>query len=171
MAKTYKIPIKPIVPILLLLFVAAVTAAVAWCFRSGLTWSAISLMAIGGPLAMLYWYMLYINPKRAAITVADEGVLLSAPPFASAVIPWASVEKVFPGNLRIDETLAVAKSRKIMQFAGYQSGLVELKSGDEAVIVTNRPDVLCIRTGERYYLLGPSDLEGFTADVEAKMGT
>ena len=171
MANTYKIPIKPIIPILLLIFVAAVTAAVSWCFRSGLTWSGISLMAIGGPLAMLYWYMLYINPKRAVITVADEGILLSAPPFASAVIPWAAVEKVFSGNLKTDETLAVAKSRKIMQFAGYQSGLVELKSGGEAVIVTNRPDVLCIRTGDRYYLLGPSALEDFTADVKAKLGT
>jgi len=167
MASTYKIPMKPIVPALLLIFVVGVTAAVAWCFRSGLTWSGISLAAIAGPLAMLYWYMLYINPKRAAITVADEGLLLAAPPFASAVIPWASVEKVFPGNLRLDDNLAVAKSRKIMQFAGYQSGLVELKGGEEAVIVTNRPDVLCIKTAERLYLLGPSDLEGFVGDVEA----
>lgn len=170
MASTYKIPIKPIVPALLLVFVVAVTAAVAWCFRSGLTWSGISLLAIAGPLSMLYWYMLYINPKRAAITVADEGVLLAAPPFASAVIPWASVEKVFRGNLKTDPALAVAKSRKIMQFAGYHSGLVELTGGEEAVIVANRPDVLCLKTAERIYALGPSDLDGFVRDVEAARG-
>lgn len=170
MAKTYKIPMKPIIPILLLLFVAAVTGAVAWCFRSGLMWSAISLIAIGGPLSMLYWYMLYINPKRASITVADEGILLSAPPFASAVIPWASVENVFPGNLATDETLTIKKSKKIMQFAGYRSGLVELESGDEAVIVSNQKDVLCIKTSDRYYLLGPSDLEGFIQEVETTRG-
>jgi len=169
MANTYKIPMNRLVLAALLLFVAAVTAAVAWCFRSGLTWSAISLIAVAGPLSLLYWYMLYINPKRAAITVAEEGILLSAPPFASAVIPWASVEKVFRGNLKTDESLAVAKSRKIMQFAGYRSGLVELTGGEEAVVVANRPDVVCIRTAERYYLLGPSDFESFAGEVEAAM--
>ncbi|WP_419784865.1 PH domain-containing protein [Pseudodesulfovibrio sp.] len=167
MANTYKIPMKPIIPALLLVFVVGITAVVAWCFRSGLTWSGISLAAIAWPLSLLYWYMLYVNPKRASITVADEGILLAAPPFASAVIPWASVEDVFPGNLKTDEKLTVARSRKTMQFAGYNSGLVDLTSGDEAVIVANRTDVLCIKTAERYYLLGPSDLEGFTADVEA----
>lgn len=55
----------------------------------------------------------------------------------------------------------------MMQFAGYRSGIVELKSGKEAVIVANRPDVMCLQTEERFYLLGPSDIEGFTADVNA----
>lgn len=169
--KTYKVPMKKIVLIALLIFVACVTAAVAWSFRSGLMWTGICLIAVAGPLSMLYWYMLYINPKRAVITVADEGILLAAPPFASAVIPWASVEKAFPGNLKKDATLAVKKSRKIMQFAGYHSGIVELESGEEAVIVANQPDVLCIKTSERYYLLGPSNLEDFIRDVEETMGT
>ncbi|MEF2232325.1 MAG: PH domain-containing protein [Pseudodesulfovibrio sp.] len=169
MANTYKIPMNRLVLAALLLFVAAVTAAVAWCFRSGLTWSAISLIAVAGPLSLLYWYMLYINPKRAAITVAEEGILLAAPPFASAVIPWAAVEKVSRGDLKSDADLAVVKSRKIMQFAGYRSGVVELAGGGEAVIVTNRPEVLCIRTAERVYLLGPSDFEAFAAEVEAAL--
>lgn len=166
MAKTYKIPMKTIVIVGFLLFVVAVTAAVTWCFRSGLMWSAICLIAVAGPLSMFYWYMLYVNPKRASITVADEGILLSAPPFASAVIPWASVLKVFPGNILVDDTIKIKKSKKFMQFAGYRSGIVELESSKEAVIVANRPDVLCIQTEDRYYLLGPADLEDFTAEVD-----
>lgn len=167
MATVYKIPMKKIILAGFLIFVAAVAAAVTWSFKSGLLWTAICLIAVAAPLAVLYWYMLYINPKRTTITVADEGILLAAPPFASAVIPWASVEKVFPGNLVTDSALKVKKARKIMQFAGYRAGVVELESSAEAVIAANRPDVLCIQTADRYYLLGPTDLESFTKEVES----
>jgi hypothetical protein len=165
MNTTYKIPMNRLVLIGLLAFVAAVSAAVAWSFKSGLLWTAICLIAVAGPLSMLYWYMLYINPKRAAITVAEEGILLAAPPFASAVIPWAAVEKAFTAKLS-DPAFKIRKSKKIMQFGGYRSGVVELDNAREAVIVSNRPDVLCIQTAERYYLLGPSYLELFTQEVE-----
>lgn len=167
MANTYKIPMKRIVIAGLLLFVVTVTAAVTWSFRSGLTWTAICLIVVAAPLSCLYWYMLYVNPRRGAITVAEEGILLSAPPFASAVIPWASVRKVFPVNLVEDKPFSVKKTVKLMHFAGYRCGIVEVESGKEAVMVANRPDVFCIETDDRYYLLGPSDLEDFIADVEA----
>lgn len=168
MATTYKIPMKKIILVALLAFVAAVAAAVTWSFRSGFMWSAICLIAVAGPLSVLYWYMLYINPRRASITVADEGVLLAAPPFASAVIPWAAVLKSQPVSLT-DEAYTPVKNRKVMHFGGYRSGIVELKGGKEAVIVANRPDALCLETEDRFYLLGPDDLEGFIADVDAVM--
>jgi hypothetical protein len=151
---------------LFLLAVACVAAAVAWSFNSGLTWTGICLIAVAGPLSLFYWYMLYITPKRATITVAEEGVLLAAPPFASAVIPWAAVEKTFPVNLATDDAFKIAKTKKYMTFGGYKSGVVEVKDGTEAVIVSNRPDVLCIRTADRLYLLGPSDLPGFMEAVK-----
>lgn len=160
---------KPIVITGLLLFVVAVSAAVTWSFRSGLTWTAICLIAVAAPLSMLYWYMLYINPRRGAITVAEEGVLVSAPPFVNAVIPWAAVEKTFDVEFS-DPAFAVKKTRKIMQFAGYRCGIVEIEGGKEAILVANRPDALCIQTEDRYYLLGPSDLEDFKADVKEVFG-
>lgn len=166
MATTFKVPMSKAVLAIFLLAVAAIAAVVAWSFNSGLAWTAICLIAVTGPLSIFYWYMLYITPKRAAITVADEGILLAAPPFASAVIPWASVEKVFPADLAGDEAFRIAKTRKYMTFGGYKSGVVEVRDGREAVIVANRQDVLCIQTGERFYLLGPSDLPGFREAVE-----
>lgn len=166
-ANTYKIPMSKRVLTLFLICVAAVAAAVAWSFNSGLAWTGICLIAVAGPLSMFYWYMLYITPKRATITVADEGILLAAPPFASAVIPWASVEKAYAANLLTDDAFKAVKTKKFMQFAGYRSGVIEIKDNKEAVIVANRADVLCIQTGERFYLLGPSDIEGFSKDVEA----
>lgn len=129
-------------------------------------WTGICLVAVAGPLSIFYWYMLYITPKRATISVAPEGILLAAPPFASAVIPWASVEKVFPANLVTDDDFKITKSVKHMSFGGYKSGVVQVKDNKEAVIVSNRPDVLCIQTADRFYLLGPSDMQGFTAEVE-----
>lgn len=165
-AKVYKVPMSKGVLALFLLFVAVVAAAVTWSFNSGLTWTAICLIAVAGPLGIFYWYMLYITPKRAAITVAEEGILLAAPPFASAVIPWASVLKVFPTNLASDEDFKVTKTVKFMHFAGYRSGVVQVKDNREAVIVANRPDVLAVQTEDRFYLLGPSDLEGFKTEVE-----
>ncbi|WP_272699535.1 PH domain-containing protein [Desulfovibrio sp. Fe33] len=166
MASTFHIPMSKTVLALFLLIMTSVAAVVAWSFNSGLTWTAICLIAVAGPLSLFYWYMLYITPKRASITVADEGILLAAPPFASAVIPWASVERVFPVDLKNDEAFKVGKTRKYMTFGGYKSGVVEVKDGKEAVIVSNRNDVLCIKTAERFYLLGPSDLSGFTEAVE-----
>lgn len=166
MATTYTIPMSKTVLTIFLLFMAAVAAAVTWSFNSGMTWTGICLIAVTGPLSAFYWYMLYITPKRAMVTVADEGILLAAPPFASAVIPWASVIKVFRVDLLADEAFRITKSRKYMTFGGYKSGVVEVKDGKEAVIVANRNDVLCIQTEERFYLLGPSDLPGFMEEVE-----
>ncbi|QJB55031.1 PH domain-containing protein [Pseudodesulfovibrio sp. zrk46] len=170
MGKTYKVPMKKAVLAIFLIFVAAVTAAVVWCFRSGFMWSAICLIAVAGPLSVFYWYMIYITPKRAAITVAEEGILLAAPPFASAVIPWASVVKTFPANLNTDEAFKVVKSKKLMHFAGYRSGQIIVKDNREAIVVAKQPEVLCIQTEDRFYLLGPADLEGFTAEVAEVFG-
>lgn len=166
MTTIFKIPMSKTVLTFFLLVVAVVAAAVAWSFNSGLMWTGICLIAVAGPLALFYWYMLYITPKRATVTVADEGILLAAPPFASAVIPWASVVKTFPVDLRRDEAFKIAKTKKFMSFGGYRSGVVEIGDGKEAVIVSNRHDVLCVQTGERFYLLGPSDLPGFMEAVE-----
>ncbi len=166
MASTYKIPMSKIVLAFFLIAVAAVAAAVAWSFNSGLTWTGICLIAVAGPLSIFYWYMLYITPKRAVITVAEEGILLAAPPFASAVIPWASVEKTFPANLVTDDDFKIVKAKKHMSFGGYKWGVVLVKDNKEAVIVSNRPDVLCIQTADRFYLLGPSDISGFMEAVE-----
>ncbi|WP_319543087.1 PH domain-containing protein [uncultured Pseudodesulfovibrio sp.] len=165
MATTYKVPMHTFILALFLIAVTAVAAAVAWSFNSGLTWTGICLIAVAGPLSIFYWYMLYITPKRASITVADEGILLAAPPFASAVIPWASVEKIFDANLNTDEAFKITKAKKHMSFGGYKSGVVLIKDDKEAVVVSNRPDVVCIQTAERFYLLGPSDLEGFREAV------
>lgn len=166
MASIYTIPMSRAVLALFLAVMAGVAAVVAWSFNSGLTWTGICLIAVAGPLGLFYWYMLYITPRRARITVSEEGILLAAPPFASAVIPWASVEKHFPADLKRDEAFKIAKTRKYMTFGGYKSGVVEVKDGREAVIVSNRNDVLCLKTAERFYLLGPSDLKGFTEAVE-----
>ncbi len=167
MATSYKVPMSKTVLTLFLIVVAIITAAVVWCFKSGLTWSAICLIAVTGPLSIFYWYMLYITPKRAVITVADEGILLAAPPFASAVIPWAAVTKTFAANLKTDDAFTIRKSKKFMTFAGYRCGVVELDNAKEAVMVTNSDNVLCLQTEDRYYLLGPSDLEEFVKDVGA----
>ncbi|NDV18300.1 hypothetical protein GO013_02575 [Pseudodesulfovibrio sp. JC047] len=166
MATTYKVPMHKSIIALFLLTVAGIAAAVAWSFNSGLQWTAICMITVAGPLAIFYWYMLYITPKRASITVADEGILLAAPPFASAVIPWASVEKTFPANLKTDEAFQIVKAKKHMSFGGYKSGIVIVQDEKEAVIVSNRPDVMCIQTADRVYLLGPSDLEGFEKSIE-----
>lgn len=169
MPTIYKVPMSKFVLAVFLAVVAVIAAAVVWCFNSGFNWSAICLIVVAGPLSVFYWYMLYITPKRATITVAEEGILLSAPPFASAVIPWASVKKVFTADLT-DPKLAVGKTRKFMQFGGYRSGVVELASGREAVIVSNRLDVQCVETEDRSYLLGPSDLPGLVEDITKIMG-
>nr|WP_287410705.1 PH domain-containing protein [Pseudodesulfovibrio sp.] len=166
MATTYKVPMHRVILALFLIAVTAIAATVAWSFNSGLTWTGICLIAVAGPLSIFYWYMLYITPKRAAITVAEEGILLAAPPFASAVIPWASVEKTFEANLKTDEAFKIVKAKKHMSFGGYKSGVVLIKDDKEAVIVSNRPDVLCFQTADRVYLLGPSDFEGFKEAVE-----
>ncbi|MBG0789700.1 MAG: hypothetical protein H0S80_04290 [Desulfovibrionaceae bacterium] len=166
MAATYKIPMSKSVLTIFLIAVAAVAGAVTWSFRSGLTWTAICLIAVAAPLAAFYWYMIYITPKRASITVADEGILLAAPPFASAVIPWASVVKAFPANMATDKAFQVVKAKKHMSFGGYKAGQVLVTDNKDAVIVSNRPDVLCIQTEDRFYLLGPSDLPGFMEEVE-----
>ena len=70
--------------------------------------------------------MLYITPKRAIITVAEEGVLLAARPLPRQSFPGLG-GKNLPGESAHDETFKIGKTKKYMTFGGYKSGVVEVK--------------------------------------------
>lgn len=159
MHKLYRVPMSPVVIVLFLLAAAAVAALVVWSFNSGIKWTGICLLAVTVPLGGFYWYMLYVNPSRSEILLTDDGVLVNAPPFLEAAVPWGTIESVFVANIDTDERLAIKETKRIMKFGAYRSGLVTLAGGNEAVILTRSNQVVCLVVKDRYYLLGPRDVE------------
>lgn len=170
MNKTFKVPMKPLVIISFLLMAIAVAGVVAWSFRSGIYWTGICLLVVALPLGGFYWYMLYVNPARTEITLSDEGVLVYAPPFVESALPWGNIESVFTSDLENDDRLAVKKTKRIMKYGSYRAGLVTLAGENEAVIVARQSKVVCIVAGGRYYLLGPSDIDQFEAEINSRLG-
>ncbi|MGE4506113.1 MAG: hypothetical protein AB7D51_12260 [Desulfovibrionaceae bacterium] len=163
---TYSVPMHRMVTIIFVLSVAVVAGAIVWCFRSGLTWSGICALAVAGPLTLMYWYMLLVNPARTSISVSAEGITVEAPPFLKLAIPREDISRTFEGSLD-DENLGIEKLDGAMRFGGYRNGRFVLKNGRKAVILTNKKRVFGLETADTLYLLGPAALDEFMADVMA----
>ncbi|KAB1441483.1 PH domain-containing protein [Pseudodesulfovibrio senegalensis] len=169
MHKSYRVPMNPVVIVMFLLVAAAVAALVAWSFNSGFKWTGICLLVVTVPMGGFYWYMLYVNPARSEITLSSEGVLVNAPPFIEAAIPWGNIESVAVADLENDDRLAVQKAKRIMKFGAYRSGVVTLKSGIEAVLLARSSRVVCLKAGDRAYLLGPINVDSLAEECSSKI--
>lgn len=132
-------------------------AAAAWAFGAGLTWTGICLVVVGGPLSLLYWYMLWANPARTRITLLDEGLHIKTPPFFTAAVPWETVTRVFESAFD-EKALGMGEAQRSMRFGGYVSGVFKREgTGDGQVLVVARPGpVICVDTGTNLYVLGPN---------------
>lgn len=164
---TFSVPMHRAVSIVFMTLVAAVAGVVVWCFRSGFLWSGICMIAVAGPLTVMYWYMLLVNPARTVIGVSPEGISVEAPPFTKIAVPLEAMARVFETDLKTDESLTVGKLEGAMRFGKYKNGRFTLKDGRAAVIVTNSDQVLGIETADTLYLLGPADFEAFASEVNA----
>jgi hypothetical protein len=159
MTKIFPVPMRGVVIGLLLVFVAAVTAATVWSFRSGIMWTGICLLAVAVPITALYWYMLYINPSRTRVMVDEGRVFVEAPPFLRASVTLDKVTRAFVTDLETDETLSPMKKDRCMAYFGYRSGMFTLPAGREAVVVSRSKRVLCLKTPDLFYVLGPKDVD------------
>lgn len=166
MAANFAVPIRRRTPLSFLLFIVIVTAATVWSFRSGFLWTGICLIAVTGPLAVLYWWMLHVNPSRTRIMVEEDTLLVDAPPFLKANLPLESVSRAFVADIKAEAEFSGMKSEQSMAFFGYRSGVFKTASNKDAVVVARSDRVLCLETEERWFLLGPRDLEGLAAEVE-----
>lgn len=165
MTRNFRVPMRGIVIGLLLIFVTALAAATVWSFRSGIVWTGICLLAVGVPITALYWYMLYINPSKTHILIDEGRVFVEAPPFLRATVTLDTVTGAYVTNLKDDSTLSPMQKDRCMTYLGYRSGMFKLPAGRDAVVVTRSDRVLCLKTAEIFYVLGPNDLNGLVEAV------
>ncbi|WP_461209003.1 PH domain-containing protein [Desulfocurvus sp. DL9XJH121] len=165
MAAVFPVPIRKGVPFGFLLFIAAVAAATVWSLRSGFLWTGICLVAVTAPLGALFWWMLYVNPSRTRIMVRDGALLVDAPPFLKANQPLAAVSRAFVADMSGEPEFRDMEKDRCMAFFGYRSGVFKTASGREAVVVSRGDRVLCLDAGERWFLLGPADLDGLAREI------
>lgn len=163
---TFNVPMHRAVSIIFMLCVALVTGVVVWCFRSGFLWSGICTIAVAGPLTLMYWYMLLINPARAFISVSEEGIVLDAPPFSKFAVEFAAITSMSEMNMKTDESLSIHKLEGAIRFGKYRNGRFTLKDERAAVILTNSNRVLALETEDKIYLLGPSEFDAFVEAVK-----
>ncbi|MGE4292032.1 MAG: hypothetical protein AB7E32_07475 [Desulfovibrio sp.] len=153
----FRVPMNRWVVFGFILSVAVVAGTTAWSFRSGLTWTGICLIAVAGPLALLYWYMLLVNPARAEITEDTDGLLLSGPPFLDLALPWSDVTRVDRVDLKSDPKLAITGTKRGMKFGLYRCGTFTLADGGEAFVLGNSNNAVFVDAGEVRLLLAPSN--------------
>jgi len=165
MAAIFPVPICRKVPLSFLLFIAAVTAATVWSVRSGFLWTGICLVAVTAPLTVLYWWMLWVNPSRTRLMVDGGDLLIDAPPFLKANQPLSGVSRAFVGSLSAEADFRDLQKEQCMAYFGYRNGVFKTASGKNAIVVARGDRVLCLETPERWYLLGPKDLDGLVAAV------
>lgn len=150
----FRVPMKRVVVATYILLLAASTAAATWCFRSGLTWSAICILAVALPLGLLYWFMLLVNPARTRLTLTEEGLLIEGPPFINAAIPYAEMVGVFEAGLD-DKQFKPGKCDRGMRFVGYLNGIFDLPGDITGLVLANKTRVVGVQTADQLYLLGP----------------
>ncbi|MEF2144066.1 MAG: hypothetical protein V3573_01355 [Desulfovibrionaceae bacterium] len=155
--QVFRVPMNRWVVLAFVILVALIAGTVAWSFRSGLTWTAICLIAVAGPLSLLYWYMLLVNPARAEILANDDGLMLSAPPFLDLALPWSDVVGAALVNLKSDPLYALKGVKRGMKFGSYRSGIFPLPQGGEAFVLGNSDNAVYVDAGEVKLLLAPSN--------------
>lgn len=161
MEERFSVQISNIVIIVFFIAVALVAGATAWSFRSGFMWTGICLIAVAAPIAIFFWYMLYVNPQRAQITLTEDAMLITAPPFLEATVPYKSMSRAFMADIKSDSRLASKEDKRIMRFFGYICGSYIMESGGEAIILTNKKEVVCLESDGLYILLGPDGMKRF----------
>ncbi|BBD10098.1 PH domain-containing protein [Desulfovibrio ferrophilus] len=165
MAAIFPVPICRKVPLSFLLFIAMVTTATVWSVRSGFLWTGICLVAVTAPLAALYWWMLHVNPSKTRIIIDDGDLLVDAPPFLKANQPMTSISRAFVANMNDEDEFRDMKKEQCMAFFGYKNGIFKTASNKDAIVVARSNKVLCLETPERWFLLGPKDLDGLIQAV------
>ena len=157
------------VEVIFYVFVAFVAGLTTWFFRGGMYSAGAVMCIVFVPLIAAVYYALHIMPRRSMVIVGEEGVVLSAKPFVDRTLFAAEVVKAFRADLKADERLAPKdkKVRKGLHFGPFQAGEYELVNGHTAVVLTRRADVLALFDGSTYFLLGPADLDGLAAALDA----
>jgi hypothetical protein len=151
-------------------FLVTLSAGVtAWSFTSGFVWTGICLIAVGVPMALLFWYMLHVNPSRAFILLDKDSIVISAPPFVEETVLFNQIRNISPERLEKGKGLFPVKTVRGMRFASYRTGVFTLKNGSQATIVANTSDVLAIETGATLYLLGPSGWQSLEQCLSQKL--
>lgn len=153
--RVFRVPMNRWVIFGFFLAVTGITATTAWAFRSGLTWTAICLIAVAGPLSLLYWYMLLVNPARAEIGLTNDGLTLSGPPFLDLALPWSDVTHIERIDMGTDPKLAAKTTKRGMKFGLYRCGVFILADGREAFVLGNNNDAVFLDAGEVLLLLAP----------------
>lgn len=167
MPAMFPVPMSRKAIAMLLCFAAFSAGAAVWSFRSGFLWTGICILAVAVPIIALYWFMLVANPANTRLFVEGTSLLVDAPPFLKASQPLDAVTRAFVCSLKGEPAFAGLKSEGSMAFFGYRSGMFRTAAGRDVVVVTRGDRVLCLETAERYFLLGPKDLDGLIAAVGA----
>ena len=165
---TYPIPMNRSVILGFFLAVAVVAGVIGWSFASGLAWTGICMIVVAAPLALLFWFMLYVNPSRAVILADEDGLTVSVPPFMETKIGYSDIVEFSKINLKTDNPLAPEKPKRGIRWGAYRAGTFLLADGDEALVATNTRHVLRLRTPEALFLLGPDGVDALESRIAAK---
>ena len=166
----FGVPMRPGVKAGFLLFVAGTTAAAVWSFRSGLLWTGLCILAVALPLALLYWFMLFVNPARTRIIVSQGGLLVEAPPFLKASTELEGCRAFLTdlgSDLKDAPNLVPLEKVRCMAYFGYRAGEFKTPTGKQVYAAARGDRVLCVETPSRYLVLGPADLDGLAEAVSA----
>jgi hypothetical protein len=164
--QVYNIPMPAPVTVGFYASAALMATAVAWCFKSGMTVTAICLIAVMAPLCVLYWYMLVHSPAESSIAIAEGELHVNARPFLKISQPLAAVQRAYHADMR-DEGMPERTSTRSMNMFGYTSGVFALPGDKELVVLTRGRKILVLETAERDYYLGPKDMQGLAEGLSA----
>jgi len=141
----------------------------AWFFRNDMHMAAAVVLVLIGPMLFLLWNILYMKPSDTRIMVGDGAVVVEAPPYFTATVPADSILKAYRCDIASDPHLQGLTRDTGTQIGPYRAGIFK-GQGREAVIVSRRRDALCLVTEGRLVVLGPRDLPGLGAALEARLG-
>lgn len=98
----------------------------------------------------------------ANITILEDELKVSIPPFASLSLSKGEIMRAFTVDWNIDNPYKPVLRTYGASFMGYKAGWFKLAKGEKAVILSVNPRNLALETKHGYYvILGPPDFNRF----------
>lgn len=116
-------------------------------------------------IVSIFVYLAVIS-MQIKVSVYSDQIKLNLPPFLSQTVSKDQILKAYVvDNINNDKNLNPTTHMNGALLGNYRLGEFKLKNGKDAILMTDRPKVLCIETKDGYLLLAPTNFDEFVKEV------
>lgn len=118
---------------------------------------------------MLVLYLSYFAPRLTKATIGDGFIEIRTPPAGNLRIERGEIKTAFIADWQEEASLQPIYRTFGSSIGSYKTGRFRLRSGDDALLMTNSSRVLVIQTGRVFALLAPDNFAAFIREFSERV--